>query len=90
MFFSAETNFVPSNHRGRVDTTERWRQSRECAFEEQTKSRAAFRRYRVDKVLVKAFNHHVDRDVTAPAGKSLPQKSRRLRRQRKSRRRRSD
>ena len=62
--FAADWRLIANNHRGGVDTTERLRQSCECSFEEQTRSRTAFRRYRVGKALVEAFDHHVKRDVT--------------------------
>ena len=78
------------NHRGGVDTTEGRRQSRECALEEQTRSRAAFSHYRVDEALLEFFDHHVDRDVTLQLISSVIHRSGRLRRERRSRQHRSD
>ena len=63
-FLAADDQFVAGNYRGGIDTTERRRQSRECALEEQTRSRAALSHYRVGEPLVEFFDHHVDRDVT--------------------------
>ena len=64
LFLAADGQFVAGNHRGGVDTSERRRQSRECALEEQTRSRAAFSHNRVGEALVESSDHHVDRDVT--------------------------
>ena len=43
-FLAADGRFVTGNHRGGVDTSERQRQYRECALDNETRSRAAFKK----------------------------------------------